>query len=408
MTKDKVFITWVTLVPVFSILMDLGMNFIPELKLVIGLVRITFLVGLVLFFLNSYPLYRTVLNQLILFFAIYLLAISLLSSNLKVSFVDGAIKTSIPFFMIPIGILASKMHKNLLIKPMIWVIIILLINYLFSQFYKLGVSIYEKDSFYKGGATASAPIIIALILIIIFHTFNKKKLPYNRIIITIIVSLALFVIIFSLKRGAILALISAALTYLFFTGKRTRTILRFVLVGLIMAFILNNNIESFYKRIESRTTERNELQNEGRYKEIFYIFQEFENSNPAKIIFGTEPFNSDEIMAKYFGRKRRLHVDYNILLHGTGIFGLSIYLMIFFNLLKTAIKLKLKSIKTTSEYSSKENFALVVSILILSLIMGFSGGLQFISYRVILFLAIGYYLGLSIYYKPNYLELKVN
>jgi len=53
MTKDKVFITWVTLVPVFSILMDIGMNFIPELKLVFGLVRITFLVGLILFFLNN-------------------------------------------------------------------------------------------------------------------------------------------------------------------------------------------------------------------------------------------------------------------------------------------------------------------------------------------------------------------
>ena len=119
MTKNKIFITWVTLVPVFSILMDIGMNFIPELKTVFGLVRITFLVGLILFFLNNYPLYKTWGNQLILFFTIYLIAISLLSSNLEISFVDGALKTSIPLFMIPIGILASKMHKNLLIKPMV-------------------------------------------------------------------------------------------------------------------------------------------------------------------------------------------------------------------------------------------------------------------------------------------------
>ena len=218
--------------------------------------------------------------------------------------------------------------------------------------------------------------------------------------------MALFVIIFSLKRGAILALICATLAYLVYTGKRTKTAVRFVLVGLLMIFILNNNIESFYKRFESRTTERNELQNEGRYKEIFYIFQEFENSNPVEIMFGNEPFNSDVVMAKYFGRKRRLHVDYNILLHGAGIFGLSIYLIIYFNLFKIARRMKRKSINTISEYSNKENFALVISILILSLVMGFSGGLQFISYRVMLFLAIGYYMGHLIYTQSKPIDLK--
>jgi hypothetical protein len=49
----------------------------------------------------------------------------------------------------------------------------------------------------------------------------------------------------------------------------------------------------------------------------------------------------------------------------------------------------------------KENFALVTSALVLSLIMGFSGGLQFISYRIMLFLTIGYYLGGLIHYMPK-------
>ncbi len=408
MTRNEIFLKWVVLIPVFSILMDIGMNFLPELKTGFGLMRITFLMGLVFYFLTNYPLYKTVLNQLIIFFTAYLIVLAFLSSNFEISFVDGALKTAIPFFMIPIGIMASRMKKNLLIKPMIWVIIILLINYVFSQFFKLGVSIYEKDSFYKGGATASAPVIIALSLLIIFHAFNIKKLPYGRIITIMIVSSALFVIIFSLKRGAILALICATLTYLIYTGKRAKTAGRFIIIGLIMIFILNNNLDSFYKRFESRTTERNELQNEGRYKEIFYIFQEFEKSNPGQIIFGSEPFNSDVVMAKYFGRKRRLHVDYNILLHGTGCLGLLLYGLIYFNLFRMANQMKRKTMTELNEYSNKENYALVVSILILSIIMGFSGGLQFISYRVMLFLATGYYLGHLIYVEkqsnPNQME----
>ena len=396
MTKDKLFISWVIMLPVFNILMDIGMNFLPSLKVPIGLLRITFLIGLILFFLTNYKLNKTWLNQLIVFFTLYLIGLSALSSNTSISFIDGALKTAIPFFMIPIGILASGMRKNLLVKPMIWVIIILLINYIVSQFFKLGVSIYEKDSFYTGGATASAPIIIALGLLILFHAFNLRKLPYGKLFTTFIVSSALFIIVFSLKRGAILALICATIVYLLYTGQRVKTIGRFILVGLLMVFILNTNIETFYKRFESRTTERNEIQNEGRYKEIFYIFQEFESSSPLKVFFGTEPFNSDVVMVKYFGRKRRLHVDYNILLHGTGVFGLLLYLSLYYNLFKINIneKNKFRRLKGKKQtFSFTENFALVMSILILSLVMGLSGGLQFMSYRIMMFLATGYYLG---------------
>lgn len=396
MTRDKLFIRWVIMLPVFNILMDIGMNFLPSLKVPIGLLRITFLIGLILFFLTNYKLNKTRLNQLIVFFTLYLIGLSALSSNTSISFIDGALKTAIPFFMIPIGILVSRMRKNLLVKPMIWVIIILLINYIVSQFFKLGVSIYEKDSFYTGGATASAPIIIALGLLILFHAFNLRKLPYGKLFTTFIVSSALFIIVFSLKRGAILALICATIVYLLYTGQRVKTIGRFILVGLLMVFILNTNIETFYKRFESRTTERNEIQNEGRYKEIFYIFQEFESSSPLKVFFGTEPFNSDVVMVKYFGRKRRLHVDYNILLHGTGVFGLLLYLSLYYNLFKLNIneKNKFRSLKGKKQtFSFTENFALVMSILILSLVMGLSGGLQFMSYRIMMFLATGYYLG---------------
>ena len=39
--------------------------------------------------------------------------------------------------------------------------------------------------------------------------------------------------------------------------------------------------------------------------------------------------DSKSVMKKYFGRERQLHVDYNILLHGTGILGLIFYLYLF-------------------------------------------------------------------------------
>ena len=96
MTRDKLFIRWVIMLPVFNILMDIGMNFLPSLKVPIGLLRITFLIGLILFFLTNYKLNKTRLNQLIVFFTLYLIGLSALSSNTSISFIDGALKTAIP------------------------------------------------------------------------------------------------------------------------------------------------------------------------------------------------------------------------------------------------------------------------------------------------------------------------
>ena len=48
-----------------------------------------------------------------------------------------------------------------------------------------------------------------------------------------------------------------------------------------------------------------------------------------------------------------------------------------------------------------ENFALTSSLIVLSLTMSFSGGIQFISYRIILFLYMGYSIGRIFFWINN-------
>jgi hypothetical protein len=315
--------------------------------------------------------------------------------------------------MIPIGIQLGLIKQNALIKPIILLILLLLFNYLLSQIFKLGVSIYDEDSFYTGGATAAAPVIIATGLLVIFNAFNKKTLPYNNIIIATIVAASIFVILLSVKRGAILSLFVALIIYLMFSGKKLTTLIRIVFIGMILLVILNYNSDVLEKRIEARSTERNELQNEGRYRETFFVIDELKNYSLLNILFGKEAFNSGVVMKKYFGRERRLHVDYNILLNGTGIFGLLAYLYLIFLIAKKTVYLnkKQKRLETTTKnkIDSKENYSLILSLIVLSLVMSFSGGLQFVSYRIILFLVIGYALGEMIFiqrqstFKPSQL-----
>jgi hypothetical protein len=72
---------------------------------------------------------------------------------------------------------------------------------------------------------------------------------------------------------------------------------------------------------------------------------------------------------------------------------------------------KQKRLETTTKnkIDSKENYSLILSLIVLSLVMSFSGGLQFVSYRIILFLVIGYALGEMIFiqrqstFKPSQL-----
>ncbi len=411
--KNKNFIFLVVSIPVINIILDMVMNFYPSIKGPTGLLKFIYMSLIIILFIKNFGLKKTDLNNTIVYFSIYIATVSFFSSTPVNSFIDGPLKISLSFFMIPIGIQLGLIKKNALIKPIILLILLLLINYLLSQIFKLGVSIYDEDSFYTGGATAAAPVIIATGLLVIFNAFNKKTLPYNNIIIATIVAASIFVILLSVKRGAILSLFVALIIYLMFSGKKLTTLIRIVFIGMILLVILNYNSDVLEKRIEARSTERNELQNEGRYRETFFVIDELKSYSLLNILFGKEAFNSGVVMKKYFGRERRLHVDYNILLNGTGIFGLLAYLYLIFLIAKKTVYLNKKQNRlettTKNKIDSKENYSLILSLIVLSLVMSFSGGLQFVSYRIILFLVIGYALGEMIFiqrqstFKPSQL-----
>jgi hypothetical protein len=392
-----------------NILFDILMNLFQVLKTPVGVTRLAYMLGLILYFITNYGVKKNPLNSTTLFYVFYLLVVSLLSSNLQESVVDGFLKISLSLLMIPVGLHLGKMQDKQMIKPFMWVVALLLLNYVFSQVFKLGVSIYDEDSFYKGGATAAAPIVIALALLIMFNAFNTGSLPYAKIISIVLVSAGIFVILLSVKRGAIAALGAGFLIYILNTSKKSASLVSLLFVAAGLYLLLMQYSEVLETRIAARTTERNELENESRYIETFYVLNEMSESNPLKILFGNEAFNSAEVMQKHFGRVRQLHVDYNILLHGTGIFGFVLYFYLFYIIYASSLKIK-KSVQgfgqSVLKLNIQENHALVLSIIVLSLVMSVSGGLQFLSYRIMLFLALGYFIGEMELFRNRLMEQK--
>ena len=394
--ENRLFIRLAISIPIVNILLDMLMIFIPDLKSQIGILRTAFLLFVILYFIIQFGMEKTRYNITLLFYLLFILILTLQTTDLKESMIDGFLKISVSFLMIPIGIQLGRTKNTSITKSLYFVIFILIVNYVISQIYKIGVSTYHEDSFYQGGASVTAPIIIASILLVFFNAYNTKRLPYSKVLNMVLISGAVFIILISMKRGAILGFFVGVLIYLLVSSKKVGTSLRLILIGFALFVFSSQYSDTLQQRFNARSTEKNEIQNENRYKETFYVIEELSNSNLFNILFGTEAFNSKTVMRKYFGRERQLHVDYNILIHGTGVIGLLFYLYLFYIFYRISSSIK----STTKQYKDRiytnlisENHALVLSLITLSLVMSISGGLQFASYRVILLLIIGYYLG---------------
>ncbi len=406
--ENRLFIRLAISIPIVNILMDMIMIFFPDLKSQIGILRTSYLLLIILYFILQYGLEKTRYNILLLFYLLFILVMTLQTTDLQESLIDGFLKMSVSFFMIPVGIQLGKAKNTNIIKSLYFVLVILIINYIISQVYKIGVSTYHEDSFYQGGASVTAPIIIAAILLVFFNSYNTNRLPYSKFINLFIVSASVFIILISLKRGAILGFLAGVLIYLLVSSKKVGTVFRLALIAISLFIVSNEYSDTLQKRIDARSTERNEIQNENRYKETFYVIEELSQSNLYQILFGTEAFNSKSVMKKYFGRERQLHVDYNILLHGTGVLGLLFYFYLFYMYGKMAWFIN-RTAKIFDDVFYKnligENYSLIISLIALSMVMSISGGLQFASYRVILLFILGFFLGQMIRLRNEKMSL---
>ena len=256
-----------------------------------------------------------------------------------------------------------------------------------SQIYKLGVSVYVEETFYTGGSGASIANSLSIIVLIAPSIYLLLETRLSKIITTIILVIAATLIIVNFRRGAIIGILGGFFLYGIFTSRKIG-LFKYVIPSLCVLFLISYFFATaFQYRFEARTDERHQLQSEARYTETLVVWDEFRNKSLKHSFFGSEPLNS----AYYFGR-RSLHVDYNVLLHGTGIIGLSMYLLIYLTIIKLFIKYN-ESDKKTLYF--KEMRAVFFSVITAALLIGFSRGLGSIGFQSILFLWLGAIIGVS-------------
>lgn len=340
-------------------------------------------------------------------FFIYLLILISFSSDFFYS-AQIYIKTLIPALFLPISFSFIKDidHLKKFNKILILLICLYLINFIIANIFKLGRTAYGKEGFFSlyvgnvftEGLNSIAYILVILPLILYLNKRHKKFVIFLGV-------LAFVALLLNLKRISILAVFIGYFFLIFFSKRKSyfiKSIVPIILLLLILYPFYKEPLQYQFLNRSSRFTE-DFYENEGRYIETKLVWNEVFSFNfIPHSLFGKEMFNSS---GKYGGGifgERYLHVDYNSLLFGAGIFGLLFYFYYNVIILKYFLRLKKK-------FQYKDNTinmmnATFIAVFLMSFIISFSG-----SFGLVIFTSIrSIYLGaiLGIYNNCIYISKK--
>jgi hypothetical protein len=259
------------------------------------------------------------------------------SSNFSYSFLEY-LKFFISLMMYPMAFKYIKTKEDLGFLHISYLVacVIAVLQFVFAQLFKVGDRAYEVG-IYLGGSEVQITYILAYIGIIFPSILIINPKLKTWILNSIILSNLAFVVI-TFRRSSIVATVIGFLV-LFFLGSNRRILARFfilVSIGLvIVGFVYQEEITLL---LDSRLRVENEMQRDNnRFGEFDNVKKPFVDGNLKEILFGKEVFNSInlEIFRNTETKIRPLHVDYNNILFGMGIVGLSFYFLVFYQIVKT-------------------------------------------------------------------------
>ena len=228
-------------------------------------------------------------------------------------------------------------------------------------------------------------------------SFIFIKYSDHRVRDTMLVSLSSIIVLLSMRRTAIIMIVIAFFIYAIM-GKK-KNLLKYSLY-LCLIFVSAYPLYSgpLFSVLDARSDRfqresiANEVESESRYREILSVtYLIFSFHDYYYSFFGTEFLNSIGTYSSALYNMpsyRILHTDYAVILHGAGLFGILIYVIIILTLLK-------KTFICIKVLGYQHDLSITLVILMSSLLVTFlSGGLINISYRITLFILIGGTMGL--------------
>lgn len=326
----------------------------------------------------------------ILVFLAYLFILTLLSSDFSFSFFSGYIKWFIPLLMFPVGLWFFRDLRPLLLlnRVYVWGAAIVCVNLLIAQFTDYGISAYVDKSFYTGGAGVGITNQLALVLLT-YPLLLRRKDAYpagEKWFIYAVGLVSLAFILIAMKRSGIISLLAGFLLYLYYTRSRVR-FFRYLVVIILLFFIAFPVFKSVITpRYDARMKQMENIENEARYQEFFFVLREFADAGIDRKLFGTEVFNTGRFFGmKYFKTNRMIHSDMSSFFYGSGITGLLLYFGVFFFILREGARCRRR---LSDSATGRELFAVYYGMLAATFLISLSGS-GTIGERCLVFLFLG-------------------
>lgn len=335
-------------------------------------------------------------NRVILVFLLYLLVLSLFSSDTWFSITSGYIKWFIPLMMFPVGLWFFRDLRQLIIlnRVLFASAMIVCINLIVAQFTDFGISAYVEDSFFTGGAGVGITNQLALVLLtfpLLFRVRSRFSVAGKWFIYLVGFVSALFVVL-AMKRSGIISLAAGSVIYLWFTQSKTRFVryLVIIAIGFFIAVPLFQTVLA--ERYKARMKQMENFEDEARYQELFFVFKEFKEGDISQKLFGKEVFNTGRHFGlKYFGNNRMIHSDLSAFLYGSGLVGLLLYLAVYAVIFREGFHYRHLLRRFPID---RELFAIYLAILFATFIISASGS-GTIGERCLVFLFLGAVTGVA-------------
>lgn len=339
-----------------------------------------------------------------LVFCFYVIINILFSSDiLKSAIISLKIIISIATFIVGFNFFSNRTNFRKLNNSIYYVLLILLFNFIISNVFKIGTSVYDSsNSFLVGNLRDNWNVFTYALLVVPILLIEFKKNKRKTLLIYVLAILNGIILILSIKRIAVVGLFLGLLLFGFLNFNLKGLFKNLIILTIIVFSTFPLYSDLLFSRLDARSDrfEQGSLEKEARYLETFYVWEEvFSFDDPVKSILGLEAFNS---VGNYAGGSfgdRNLHVDYNLIVNTIGLIGFILYFKIFFEIYYHYRKAKKHIIITNELIKMQKTF--IIIFLLLPFFTSFAGQMYGMTFRMIIFIYLGANLGGLIKYTKQ-------
>lgn len=400
-TRDTLFYNYTTLM--FIYIVANGLLF-PAKSLLSILIPTVFVIYSLWINVNYNKYYKNTMSMYI--FMLYILVLMFFSSELLYS-LKNVLKFFLSFLYFGVAVVFVKNYDDLfrLFKAMMTLGFLFIVNILISNLFNLGGGAYgnyetsylQTGSVYSEGLNAMGYYLVMLPAIIQLYPFRRKKNIRTIIISSVIILIFLILI---LKRGSLLAVVVGYFVLLIFSEiKQKNQIIKIIVFSSILLTVtypIYKNMLMDRIKVREARFRLDSYETEGRFTENELVIEDiFYSGNISWLLFGHEVLNSSYNYGGGIYGERQLHNDYAQILSGSGIIGMSLYLLLNISILNYFLKLRRRLIRL-GLYTKREKTLnmLFWTYFIVYFALGVSGSIGSLLYAPIRFIILGSIIGL--------------